>query len=56
MWIEFSEFNLKILILLIFPVSKRVQDYTKKAYLVKDHQYLKHLDILQVMFLLLYLY
>ena len=41
MWIEFSEFNLKILILLIFPVSKRVQDYTKKAYLVKDHQLFK---------------
>ena len=41
MWIEFSEFNLKILILLIFPVSKRIQDYSKKAYLVKDHQLFK---------------
>ena len=41
MWIEFSEFNLKILILLIYPVSKRIQDYSKKAYLVKDHQLFK---------------
>jgi hypothetical protein len=41
MWIEFSEFNLKILILLIFPVSKRIQDYSKKAYITKENQLFK---------------
>ena len=41
MWIEFSELHLKLLILLIFPVSKRIQDYTKKTYLVKDNQFMK---------------
>ena len=35
MWIEFSEFNFKLLIPLIFPVFKRVQDFTKKLY-IKD--------------------
>jgi hypothetical protein len=35
MWIEFSEFNFKLLIPLIFPIFKRVQDFTKKLY-IKD--------------------
>ena len=42
MWVEFSELNLNLLILLIFPISKRIQDYTKKAYLVKDNQLMKN--------------
>ena len=41
MWIEFSEFNIKLLLPLIFPIFKRVQDYTKKTYLKKDNQIFK---------------
>ena len=41
MWIEFSEFNIKLLLPLIFPIFKRVQDYTKKTYLTKDNQLFK---------------
>ena len=36
MWIEFSEFNLKLLILLIFPVFMQIQNYTKEAYIEKN--------------------
>lgn len=42
MLIEFSQINLKILILLIFPVFKRIQDYTKKSYLQDDNQLFKN--------------
>ena len=41
MWIELSEFNLKLLIPLIFPVFKRIQDLTKKAYVTNDNQLFK---------------
>ena len=41
MWIEFSEFNLKLLIPLIFPIFKRIQDYTKKSYLKNEYQIFK---------------
>ena len=36
MWIELSECNLKLLILLIFPIFKRVQDFTKKLYIKEE--------------------
>ena len=36
MWIEFSEFNLKLLILLIYPVFGQIQNYTKEAYIGKN--------------------
>ena len=43
MLIEFSEFNLNLLIPLIFPVFKRIEDYTKAAYIIKkkDNQLFK---------------
>ena len=41
MWIELSEFNLKLLIPLIFPAFKRIQDAEKKLYLEKDNQIFK---------------
>ena len=41
MFIEFSEFNLKLLILLIFPVFKRLGDISSKAYITKDNQVFK---------------
>ena len=37
MWIELSEFNLKLFIPLIFPVFKRIQDLTKKLYIKKNY-------------------
>ena len=37
MWIELSEFNLKLFIPLIFPIFKRVQDLTKKLYIKGDY-------------------
>ena len=33
MWIELSEFNIKLFIPLIFPAFKRLQDFTKKLYI-----------------------
>ena len=36
MWIECSELNIKLLILLIFPVFMQIQNYTKNAYIAKD--------------------
>ena len=41
MWIEFSEFNIKLLLPLIFPIFKRIQDYSKKAYITQDNQIFK---------------
>ena len=41
MWIEFSEFNIKLLLPLIFPVFKRIQDLEKKSFMVKDNQLFK---------------
>ena len=41
MLIEFSEFNIKLLIPLIFPIFKRIQDITKKSYLIDDNQLFK---------------
>ena len=41
MLIELSEFNIKIFIPLIFPIFKRIQYYTKKAYLIEDKQIFK---------------
>jgi hypothetical protein len=38
MLIELSEFNLKLLIPLIFPIFKRIEDYSKKAYLKNENQ------------------
>ena len=37
MWIELSEFNLKLFIPLIFPVFKRIQDLTKKLYIKETY-------------------
>ena len=37
MWIELSEFNLKLFIPLIFPIFKRIQDLTKKLYIKKSY-------------------
>ena len=37
MWIELSEFNLKLFIPLIFPIFKRIQDLTKKIYIKKGY-------------------
>lgn len=41
MLIELSEFNLKLLIPLIFPIFKRIEDYSKKAYIKEDNQLFK---------------
>ena len=41
MLIELSEFNLKLLIPLIFPIFKRIEDYSKKAYLKNENQLFK---------------
>ena len=41
MWIELSEFNFKLLIPLIFPIFKRIQDVVKKTYMKKDNQIFK---------------
>ena len=41
MLIELSEFNIKIFIPLIYPVFKRIQDFSKKAYIDKDNQLFK---------------
>ena len=37
MWIELSECNIKLLIPLIFPIFKRVQDLTKKLYIKQGY-------------------
>ena len=37
MWIELSECNIKLLIPLIFPIFKRIQDLTKKLYIKEDY-------------------
>jgi hypothetical protein len=36
MIIEFSEFNLKLLFFLIYPVFIRIQDYTSVTYIKED--------------------
>lgn len=36
MWIECSEFNLKLLLFLIYPIFRIVQDYTYEAYIKED--------------------
>ena len=36
MLIEFSELNIKLLILLIFPVFMQIQNFTINAYIAKD--------------------
>ena len=41
MLVEFSELNIKLLILLIFPIFNMLQDYSKKAYLEKDNPMFK---------------
>ena len=41
MLIELSEFNLKLLIPLIFPIFKRIEDYSKKAYIKEENQLFK---------------
>ena len=41
MWIQFSEFNYKLLVLLIFPIFRRIQDYTKKSYITSENNYFK---------------
>ena len=41
MWIEFSELNFKLLIILIFPVSKTIEDYTKKIFLKEENPLFK---------------
>ena len=41
MLIELSAFNLKLLIPLIFPIFKRIEDYSKKAYIKEENQLFK---------------
>ena len=41
MLIELSELNIKLLLLLIFPVFIQLQDATKKKYMIKDNQIFK---------------
>ena len=41
MWIEFSNFNLKLLILFIFPVFIKIQDEIKPLYLKDNNFYFK---------------
>ena len=41
MKVELSEFNFKLFIPLIFPIFKRIGDFTKKSYMIKDHQLFK---------------
>ena len=41
MFVEFTELNIKLLILLIFPIFNEIEDYTKKEFLIKDNQLFK---------------
>ncbi len=41
MWIEFSELNIKLLILIIFPVFMQIQNFTRNAYIEKDNSSFK---------------
>ena len=41
MWIELSEFNLKLFIPLIFPLFRRIQDITKSKYIKEENQLFK---------------
>ena len=41
MLIELSEFNIKLLLPLIFPIFKRIGDFSKKAYIKEDNQQFK---------------
>ena len=41
MLIEFSEFNIKLLILLIYPIFKRLDDIPRNSYLTDDNQQFK---------------
>ena len=41
MWIELSEFNIKIFIPIIYPIFQRIGDYSKKLYMVKDNNIFK---------------
>ena len=36
MLIEFSEFNFKLILFLIYPISIRIQDYSNEAYIKED--------------------
>ena len=39
MLVEFSDFNLKLVILLIYPISMRIQHYTRQLYLENDNYF-----------------
>ena len=41
MFIEFTVLNVKLLILLIFPIFDEIEDYTLKEYIVDDNQLFK---------------
>ena len=41
MWIEFSEINYKLLFFLIYPMFRRVQDYTNCLYIKDDNIFFK---------------
>ena len=41
MLIEFSEFNWKFILFLIYPVCIRIQDYSKSTYIKNDNIYFK---------------
>ena len=41
MWIELSELKFKLLLPLMFPLFRRIQDITKKLYITKDYQLFK---------------
>ena len=41
MWLELSEFNIKIFLPLVFPIVKRIEDIPRKAYLTNDNQLFK---------------
>ena len=41
MWIECFEFNFKLLIILIFPAFRRLEDFTKPLYITKENTLFK---------------
>ena len=41
MWIEFSHINIKLIILFIYPLFRRIEDYVKEGFLKNDHYLFK---------------
>ena len=42
MLIEFSELNIKLLVMLIYPLFNQVEHYAKELYLNNDNSYFNH--------------